>query len=191
VVAGHQMRSPYLVRHAFAAHADPALWPDDAERPLTPDGTSQFRVAARGLRELVPHVDCLLSSVYARAWETAELLHEVTGWPRPHACPALAPGWPPASAFDVLRERDERSIALVGHEPYLSGLASLLCAGHEKQLRLELKKGAVAFVRVERDIRPDAGYLIWTVTPKVLRALEGADGERGHRRRAPLGLRTP
>jgi phosphohistidine phosphatase len=185
------MRNLYLVRHAFATHADPALWPDDAQRPLTPEGSGQFRVAARGLRELVPLVDCVLSSIYARAWETAELLHEVTGWPRPQACPALAPGWPPTSAFDVLRERDERSIAIVGHEPYLSELASLLCAGHEELLRLEVKKGAVAFVRVERDIRPDAGCLVWSVTPKILRALDGIDGERKRRRRTLVGLRTP
>jgi phosphohistidine phosphatase len=190
-VSGAPTRSLYLVRHAFAAHADPGLWPDDVQRPLTPERGGQFRAAARGLRELAPHVDCVLSSVYASAWETAELLHDVTGWPRPQPCPALGPEWPPASALDVLRERGERSIALVGHEPYLSGVASLLCAGHEELLRLELKKGAVAFVRVERDIWPDAGCLLWSVTPKILRGLDGLDGIRKHQRRTAVGLRTP
>jgi phosphohistidine phosphatase len=184
------MRSLYLVRHAFAAHADETLWPDDSQRPLTREGRGHFRAAASGLHGLVPHVDCVLSSIYARAWETAELLNELAGWPRPQACPALGPGWPPSSAFDVLRERGERSIALVGHEPYLSGLASLLCAGHEEVLRLSLKKGAVAFIRVEPRIRPGSGCLIWSVTPRVLRALDSPRDEHTHRRRMPVGLRT-
>ena len=183
------MRSLYLVRHAFAAHADETVWPDDSQRPLTREGSAQFRIAARGLRELVPHVDCVLSSIYARAWETAELLNELAGWPRPQACPALGPGWPPTSAFDVLRERTERAIALVGHEPYLSGLASLLCTGHEGLLRLTLKKGAVALIHVKPTVRPGSGSLVWSATPKMLRALDGSD-EHAPRRTVPVGLRT-
>ena len=37
----------YLVRHAVAAESGPD-WPDDAARPLTPDGASKFRKAVEG-----------------------------------------------------------------------------------------------------------------------------------------------
>ena len=162
----------YLVRHADADHADASRWPDDSKRPLTEDGIQKFRAAAKGLRRVVPEVGVVLSSGYARAWSTAELLHEVAGWPEPQESSALEVGRAPSSAIDVLRERKEKSIALVGHEPYLSTLASILCGGGE-HFRLKLKKGGVAVVRIDGEPAPGAGSLLWTVGPKILRAVEG------------------
>ena len=172
-VAGRNYRlDVYLVRHAFAAHADPVRWPDDAERPLTEEGIMRFRGAARGLRRLVPAVDSMLSSGYARAWQTAQLLHDVAGWPEPEQCPALEAGRPGSSALDVLQACAERSIALVGHEPYLSRLASLLCTGSEDGLQLELKKRAVASLSFTGPVEPARACLRWTVSPKILRRLD-------------------
>jgi phosphohistidine phosphatase len=164
----------YLVRHAYAGHADGTRWPDDSVRPLTEDGIRKFSEAARGLRRLVPEVDLVLSSGYARAWGTAVLLHEFTGWPAPRDCPPLEANRPASDALDVLRGQKERSIALVGHEPYLSTLASVLCAGGEHVMGLRLKKGAVAVVAVDGEVAPGAGTLLWSVPPKILRALDGA-----------------
>ena len=172
-MTGNGRLTLYLVRHAYADHADASKWPDDSKRPLTEDGIQKFRDAAKGLRRLVPEVEVVLSSGYARAWETAELLHEVAGWPQPQESSALEAGRPPASAIDVLRERQEKSIALVGHEPYLSTLASILCSGGEN-FHLKLRKGGVAVVRVDGEPAPGAGYLLWAVGPKILRALDGA-----------------
>jgi phosphohistidine phosphatase len=166
--------SVYLVRHAFAGHADAAPWPDDARRPLTPDGIRRFRRAALGLRLLAPEVGAVLSSGHARAWETARLLHEVTGWPEPREAPELEAEKPAATALDLLRGRDDASVSLVGHEPFLSRLASILCAGDEETLRLELKKGSVALVEVDGEPRPGAGLLRWAVAPGILRALDDA-----------------
>jgi phosphohistidine phosphatase len=161
----------YLVRHAFAAHADPAQWPDDALRPLTEEGAERFRRAARGLRRIVPEVDAVLSSGFARAWQTAELLHEEAEWPEPEDFPSLEAGRPAAPVLEALRGRGEASIALVGHEPNLSRLASLLCAGDEDTLRLELKKGAVALLGCDLGVEPRGAYLRWSVAPKTLRRL--------------------
>jgi phosphohistidine phosphatase len=162
----------YLVRHAFAAHADPARWPDDAVRPLTKEGIDRFRAAARGLRRLVPAVDSMLSSGYARAWQTAELLRDEAGWPEPEECPALEAGRPASAALDILQGTSAHSIALVGHEPYLSTLASLLCTGSEDGLQLELKKGAVAALAFAGPVEPAHASLRWTVSPKILRKLD-------------------
>ena len=61
----------------------------------------------------------------------------------------------------MLHRRAEQSLALVGHEPQLSRLASLLCTGDEHALTLELKKsGAVAI---------DGRTLRWALPPKALR----------------------
>jgi phosphohistidine phosphatase len=169
----------YIVRHARAGHADPTVWPDDAERPLTADGRRRFREAAEGLRRLVPSVDVVLSSSFARAWQTAELLQEVAGWPEPTRCAELEIGRTPASAAAVVADRREESVAVVGHEPHLSRLASLLCTGSEDELRLELKKGAVAFLAFDGTAAPGTASLRWTVPPRIL------SGLRPSRRRPP------
>ena len=100
----------------------------------------------------------------------AELLHEVARWPSPRDCPALEAGKPASGALAVLRELKEQSVALSGHEPYFSTLASLLCAGSEHGLRFQLKKGGVAAVEVDGEIAPGSGRLLWAVTPKILGA---------------------
>ena len=169
--AGSDRRDVYLVRHAYAAHADPARWPDDSLRPVTDEGADRFRDAARGLAWLVPDVDLMLSSGYARAWQTAELLHDVAGWPAPEECPALEPGRPPSEVVQALRGRTERAIALVGHEPHLSQLLSLLCAGSEDGLELELKKGGAAALGFHDAVAPAGAEPRWIVSPKILRRL--------------------
>jgi phosphohistidine phosphatase len=65
-----------VIRHAPAAdRAEFAkTGKDDSERPLTDDGKTKMRRAARGLRSLVPKLDLLASSPYVRAHETAEIV---------------------------------------------------------------------------------------------------------------------
>jgi phosphohistidine phosphatase len=163
----------YIVRHAIAERRDPARWPDDEKRPLTPEGVARFRNAARGLRRIVPQVDVVLTSPYTRAWQTAEILRDEAAWPPPAQCPALEAVNPPNAALDVLQSHSERSsVAVVGHEPYLSSLASLLISGDERALRLELKKGAVALLAFAAEPAPGAALLRWSVTPKILRELD-------------------
>ena len=125
------------------------------------------------MRRLVPSVAVVLSSSFARAWQTAELLHEVAGWPDPTRCAELEVGRTPASAAAIVAARTERSVAVVGHEPHLSRLASLLCTGSEEELRLELKKGAAAFLGFDGTAEPGTACLHWTVPPKILRAVDG------------------
>jgi phosphohistidine phosphatase len=163
----------YLIRHAIAGHADETHWPDDEARPVTEKGARVFREAAAGLRRVVPQVEVVLSSAFVRAWQTAELLHDVAGWPEPVACAELEAGRPARAALAVLSERTEQSIALVGHEPHLSRLTSLLCTGDEHALRFRLKKGGVVCVTVDDGVAPAGASLRWALTPKLLRALGG------------------
>ena len=164
-------RRVFLIRHAFADHADPLRWPNDAERPLTPEGAERFRSAARGLRRVVPEVDAVLSSYWARAWQTAELLHEEAGWPEPVRCEPLEPGH---SLHDVIEQLggSHGTVALVGHEPALSRLASLLCSGSEDAVRIESKKGGAILLDVYGPLEPARAILRWVLAPKILRALD-------------------
>jgi phosphohistidine phosphatase len=154
-----------LVRHGPAGHADPSRWPDDADRPLS--DVAKARAAAAGLVRLEPAVDAVLASSFARAWQTAELLHDV-GWPEPEALRELEAGVPAIAVVGVLHRRTEQSIALVGHEPQLSRLASLLCTGDEHALTVELKKGGAIAI--------DGTTLRWALPPKALRGFADAGG---------------
>ena len=161
----------YLVRHAIAETRDSTQWPDDAERPLTPEGEARFRKAARGLRRVAPQVDIVLASPYVRAWQTAEILECEAGWPAPERAHELEATQAPADAVELLRRHASNSVALIGHEPNLSGLASLLLAGDEHAVAIEVKKGAVVRLTLNPEVRPASALLRWSATPKVLRAL--------------------
>jgi phosphohistidine phosphatase len=163
----------YLVRHAIAEDRDSERWPDDAERPLTRDGIERFQRAAAGLRRVAPGVDTQLSSPYVRARQTAEILHDVTGWPEPEFSEALEAVSPPAAAVEVLKSVDANvTLALVGHEPFLSSLASLLLAGNDAAVSFELKKGGVICLAFPGTCKPGAAVLRWHATPKLLRRLD-------------------
>jgi phosphohistidine phosphatase len=170
----------YLVRHAIADRRDFVRWPNDDERPLTARGIARFQSAARGLGRIVREVEVVLASPYRRAWETAEILHDEIAWPVPERCPDLEASRAPDAALDVLLGvRDRSSAALVGHEPYLSRLASLLLSGEEDAIHVELKKGGVALLAFAGDPRPGGALLRWSVTPKILRSLDPGRGRRG------------
>ena len=162
----------YLIRHAIAFPRDGDKWPDDSLRPLTPEGEERFRRAARGLGWLVPSVEVVLASPYPRAWRTAELLAEEAGWPAPASCEELSADRTAADAKRVLaRHAKATAVAMVGHEPNLSELASLLLVKSPGRLVADMKKGGAASLAFDGGAEPGAAVLRWLLTPKVLRAL--------------------
>ena len=159
----------YLVRHAAASERDPDRWPDDRERPLTPEGEKEFRLVARGLARLVPRVDAILSSPYQRAWRTAEILSELDSWPAPEPSPVLEPTLPPEKAALALQDRAGASaVAVVGHRPGLHELAAYLLTGRGDGLEIRLEKGGVACIGFDGAPAPAAGELRWLLTPELL-----------------------
>ena len=161
----------YLVRHAIAEDRDPVRWPDDGDRPLSEKGIERFEREARGLATVVPTVDLMLASPFARAWATAEILTKETGWPPPVRSDALRSertAEESLAAIEAARGAD--TIAAVGHEPNLSELASLCVLG-TIDLPVEFKKGAVLALTFEGAVAPGRGYLRWLLPPKALRSL--------------------
>jgi len=156
----------FIVRHGSAEEQDPIRWPDDADRPLTPEGEAALRKEAQALAALTDPPSTVLSSPYARAMRTAEILHEDAGWPSPEQFKALEADHEPQDVIDELAAAPGGpSIALVGHEPMLSELVGLLVGGGN----VELKKGAVARLDV-RALTRGGATLRWLLPPKVLRA---------------------
>ncbi|MDX2120288.1 MAG: histidine phosphatase family protein [Gemmatimonadota bacterium] len=148
-----------LIRHADAGDHDPALWPDDTLRPVTDKGRKRHRRVVRRLRrrDLTPTL--LLASPWLRAWQTALLTAEVTRGPAPVACPALAaPPTVESIARAVGPQPPDAIVALVGHEPWLGQLASLLLTGSGSALAVDFPKSAVLGLACD-SLVPAAGAL--------------------------------
>jgi phosphohistidine phosphatase len=164
----------YLVRHAPASPNDPDRWPKDSERPLTPEGEEEFRLAVRGLARIAPRMDAILSSPYQRAWQTAQILAGLGSWPAPKSFPVLEPTLPPEKAVLALEAYSEAtSVAVVGHRPGLHELAAYLLAGQGDGLKIGIEKGGVVCVGFDGPVKPGAGELRWLLTPELLRTIAG------------------
>ncbi len=159
-----------LVRHAAAVPSGTPGVPDD-ERPLTPEGASKFRVAAKGLARIARRPDVLLTSPLPRARATAEIAARAFKRIEPTVEPALAHG----SVDEIMTALGKRpagaTIALVGHEPTLSMILARLLGAADAE-RLAFKKGGAALVDLP-DGPSAGGQLVWFLKPKVLRALAG------------------
>ena len=160
----------YFVRHGVAEERGDA-WPDDAKRPLTDEGMSRVRKAARGLARLGVSVEVVLTSPLVRARQTAELVAAGLD-PRPSLVnvDSLAPdGTYAAVVADLEKHARKTRIALVGHEPMMGELAARLIGSRHP---IEFKKGGVCRIDLE-DLPPAGpGDLRWMLTPKILRALK-------------------
>ncbi|MEF3194017.1 MAG: histidine phosphatase family protein [Halothiobacillaceae bacterium] len=162
-----------LIRHAPAG--DRVEWAlrgrPDEDRPLTKEGCAKMHRAVRGLRRILESPERLFSSPLLRARQTAELLLEYYPDLRVETAAELQPDADPAATLAWLKSLDDcPRIALVGHEPHLSGLLALLVSGDAALGTLPLRKGGVAILDLHA-IRPLGARLTAFLPPRVLRAL--------------------
>ena len=158
-----------LVRHAIAEERDLRRWPDDRGRPLMQQGARKFRSVARILGKAWNMPDLVLSSPLARAWQTAQILEEICGWPEPEELASLEPGRKPAEIITALNKRGEMArVVLVGHEPSLHEILSHLLSGSADSISIEMKKGGAALVCVDATVRAGSASLLWLLPPGVL-----------------------
>lgn len=157
----------YILRHGEAAeHGDPRY--KENERPLTAKGIQRTKQLAEYLEDLEIGFDRILSSPLIRARQTAEIVAGKLGKPV-ELTDALTPSGSMKDLVDQiagLRPVPE-SVALVGHEPYLSGFISLLCIG-SPDLPIKLKKGALCRLDVERVISGKCATLEWLIQPRLV-----------------------
>ena len=160
-----------LVRHAAAEERDAARYPDDTQRPLTKGGARRFGTMLRTMRSSMPTIDRLLSSRYARAWQTAEIVARRLGCGDPVRCHAMEEQGVGAM-FDALREHaidDVGCVALVGHEPHISAFAATLIAGQSAAaLNMRVRKGTIIALRFDDHIVAGAAVLEWMIAPRVV-----------------------
>jgi len=173
----------YLLRHAEAAEREDSRYKSDAARPLTAKGLQRAKQLAHALRQMHVNLDLILSSPLVRARATAEILEHGMRLPgRLEITPHLAPEGDPAELFNQIHQVRPvpESVMLVGHEPYLSQLISLLCTGGG-ELGLTLKKCGLCRLEVETLRLTRCATLEWLITSRwngAKRAKEGGHSKQ-------------
>ena len=156
-----------LVRHAPAVrHGTGDV--RDHDRPLTRRGRQRFRLAARGLARIAERPDVLLTSPLIRARETADIAARAFKRVTPRIEPALGQDDVDVLVTALKKLRSDATVALVGHEPTLSGLLAHLIGMHQGVDRFAFKKGGAALVNLKEGPSMP-GQLLWFVKPRILR----------------------
>jgi phosphohistidine phosphatase len=161
----------YVLRHGLATQSESASAAADRRRPLTAKGRKKMRRSVAAMKRMGVEFDLILSSPCRRAKETAELVAEAFGGRESlQILKELAPGEPAAAALAALRRQHllPDNLLLVGHEPQLSGLVSLLLSGSPR-LRIAFKKGGLCKLALPSWKPAARAALEWLLTPKQLR----------------------
>jgi phosphohistidine phosphatase len=159
----------YILRHGIAVERGTPGYKKDSDRPLTKEGEEKMQQIAQALLAMRLQPDLILSSPYERAARTArivadELDTEVT------FTDLLTPDGNAGELIAEINDARPQRVLLVGHEPDLSQLISVLVSGGT-DATIELKKGGLCKLTSEKLSFGQSATLNWLLTPKQLRAL--------------------
>ncbi len=160
-----------LLRHGIAVELGTPGYERDSERPLTPEGRRKTRAVARALAALGVSPDVILTSPLVRAHQTTEIVAGAMKLnKRLHICEQLASGGDAKRLIAEINQHhaSAKLVMLVGHEPDLSSLTSLLLTGRADGLAIEFKKGGVCLLEVDELLAGKCATLLWLVPPKLL-----------------------
>jgi len=159
----------YILRHGIAVNRGTPGFKKDSDRPLTEEGEEKTRDISQAMLGMGLQFDLILSSPYSRAKRTAqivarELEEEVT------ITDSLIPDGNALELIAEINDEKPQRILLVGHEPDLSRLISVLMTGDSDAL-IELKKGGLCKLTTDKLTFGRCATLNWLLTPKQLRSM--------------------
>ena len=164
------MMNLYVLRHGIAVEVGTPGYPKDADRPLIAKGERRLWQVAEAMEAMELSFDLILSSPYVRARRTAEIIAEAFNSRKKLEISAdLAPDGSVKKLVEFLNglEPAPREVLLVGHEPYLSGLISLLASGDETHA-VTMKKGGLCNISVDSLKYGRCASIEWLLTPKQM-----------------------
>ncbi|MGC2185188.1 MAG: phosphohistidine phosphatase SixA [Terriglobales bacterium] len=164
----------YFLRHASAGQPVSNLKKDE-KRALDETGVQQCGYVGRALAALDVQVEVIISSPLKRAAQTASLVGNEMGY---EGKLQLEDALRPTASFADFRKMLDKyarhdAVMVVGHNPTLSEFLGRAISTSGCEAAIELKKGAVARVEMNRS----GASLSWCLTPKILRTLYAAAAE--------------
>ena len=159
----------YILRHGIAVERGTKGYKNDSDRPLTKEGAEKMEQIAKTLLAMEVQFDLILSSPYVRAQQTAQIVgaelgEEVT------FTDFLIPGANGLELIGEINDEKPQRVLLVGHEPDLSELISVLVTGVTEAM-IELKKGGLCKLTSDKLSFGKSATLNWLLTPRQLRSL--------------------
>ena len=163
----------FILRHGIAVdHGTPGYASDD-DRPLTPKGKRQMHKITGAMRAMKLRFDLILSNPLVRARQTAEIVAaDLKIKKRLNFADELKPGGDVQALVKKINtwESQPESVVLVGHEPCLSELISLLVTGRTAA-NLQLKKAGLAKLETDDLRASQSATLAWLLTPAQMKLL--------------------
>jgi phosphohistidine phosphatase len=156
----------YVLRHGIAEERKAGV--PDQGRKLTPRGVRRMRKTVAAMDAMGVRVERILTSPYERAQGTAAIVRKELGVPVT-VVTHLRPNGDPRRVIETLRAlRGGRGeLMIVGHEPMLSRIVSVLLTGSDAA-SVPLKKGGLCKLVVD-DLRyGKCASLEWFLTPRLL-----------------------
>lgn len=160
----------FILRHGEAGKKL-ASGDKDFERPLTVAGQKEVSNISNSLKDLGIKFDLIVTSPLKRAHQTAAILSKIFRKEK------KMQDWdelkPEGNRLELYRKlsqfKEQSSILIVGHEPYLSEMIGEIIfdgkAGH-----IVLKKSGLARVRIISSAAPKMqGELKWLLTPRHMK----------------------
>ncbi|HEY1788732.1 MAG TPA: phosphohistidine phosphatase SixA [Verrucomicrobiae bacterium] len=163
----------FILRHGIAVERGTEGFERDSERPLTGKGKSQLRRSAGAMKRMKLRFDLVLSSPYKRARQTAEIVaEELKLKKRVRLSDTLKSENDPETMIAEIAKLKPvpENLLLVGHEPYLSHLISLLVSG-DGNLAIDFKKGGLCKLEMEKSGGARNAQLSWLLTPRVMKEM--------------------
>ena len=159
-----------ILRHGIAVDRSPQL--RDRDRELTPKGARRIHALAQMMRARKWSFHLLLTSPYLRAHQTAAIIaEELDIAKRLETSPFLEPDADLAELVGDLRRRKRDLVMIVGHEPALSMLISVLVTGSDAS-SFVMRKGGMCRLSIDNLRYGRCASLEWLLPPSLL-------GEKG------------
>ena len=160
----------FILRHGEAGQRV-STGRGDFQRQLTAAGQKEVSDIATSLKDLGIKLDVVISSPLKRAHQTASIVaktfkieKKMQDWAE------LSPEGSRLDLYNkLLQLKQQSSVLVVGHEPYLSRMISEMISDGNNGGRIDLKKTGLARIRIVSSTPKFQGELRWLLTPKLLR----------------------
>lgn len=162
----------FILRHGQAQELS-ATVKSDSKRMLTVAGKKEVEDIAKGIKNLGIQFDYVVTSPLKRSQQTAIIVSDklktknsLLEWNE----------LKPEGARDefykkISKLKDDSSVLIVGHEPYLSTLIGEIITNGKSYCSIDLKKGGLAKIRIISKHPKFHGELKWLMTPRQVKKI--------------------